>query len=603
MKQWYDQIELFLCNNSNPARFYGYVNRKIKTRYSIPTLKTADSNIASSDKDKADMLNDVFHKVFTVDNNIKVNLASFSTYQLPPMADIEVAPEDIVKSVNNLKGSLSRTPDNIPAYFLKEIASSILPILAHLFNLTLSTGSIPSQWKKAIITLIYKKGSHDSPSNYRPISLTFVMCRILENIIANKVMDHLLTSNILSEYQFGFIPNRSTCSQLLTTLNHWFTNLDQGINVDIVYTDISKALDTVSHKKLLDVLKSYGILNNVLNWIQTFICNRKQCVCVNNVLSSYLPTSSGVPQGNVLRPILFIVYINHLIKFCHPHHSNCGIYLYADDTKVFSVDSTDLQTSLDSIQSCMNNLQLQLAPEKCKHLPIHQTHDTNNTYVLCNKNISTCSTVCDLGIYISSDLKWHSHISSITAKASARAYQILHSFSSNNVWILLKPYTTYVRPILEYNSVIWSPYLKKDIIKIESVQKQFTRMICKRCNLRFSSYSNRLYMLNLKSLEYRRFEFDMVFLYKMYYNMIDLDFNDYFIKNDNCYNLRRHTHHIRPKTRPHTVPYDNFFIHRAYKIWNNLPESIINATSITQFKCKLKKFNLHQISSLVFTND
>ena len=120
------------------------------------------------------------------------------------------------------------------------------------------------------------------------------------------------------------------------------------------------------------------------------------------------------------------------------------------------------------------------------------------TLQICNKNISTYSTVCDLGIYISNDLKWHSHIFSITAKASARAYQIQHSFSINNVWILLKAYTTYVRPILVYNCVIWSPYLKKDIIKIESVQKQFTRTICKRCNIRFSSYSNRLYMLNLK---------------------------------------------------------------------------------------------------------
>ena len=324
-------------------------------------------------------------------------------------------------------------------------------------------------------------------------------------------MDHLLTSNILSKYQFGFIPNRSTCSQLLTTLNHWFTNLDLGVNVDIVHTDISKVFDTVSHKKLLDVLKSYGILNNVLKWIQTFICNRKQCVCVNNVLSSYLPISSGVPQGSVLGPILFIVYINHLIKFCHPHHSNSGIYLYADDIKVFRIDSTDLQTSLDSIHSCMNNLQLQLAPEKCKHLPIHQTHDINNTYVLCNKNIFICSTVCDLGIYISSDLKWHSHISTITAKASARAYQILHSFSSNNFWILLKAYTTYVRPFFEYNSLIRSFYLNQNIIKIESVQKQFTRTICKCCNLRFSSYSNQLYMLNLKLLEYQQLEFDMVF--------------------------------------------------------------------------------------------
>ena len=119
MKQWYDQTELSLCNNSNPARFYGYVNRKMKTRYSIPTLKTAHLNIASSDKDKANMLNDIFHKVFTVGNNIKVNLVSFSTDQLPPMADIEVAPEDIVKSINNLKGSFATTPENILAFLKK----------------------------------------------------------------------------------------------------------------------------------------------------------------------------------------------------------------------------------------------------------------------------------------------------------------------------------------------------------------------------------------------------------------------------------------------------------------------------------------------------
>ena len=252
-------------------------------------------------------------------------------------------------------------------------------------------------------------------------------------------------------------------------------------------------------------MQSYGIRNNVLNWITAFINGRSRSVCVNNVLSSFLSVTNGVPQGSVLSPILFIIYITNLNDCC-PANTGCNMYLYADDAKIFGHDSTQVQNCINKMMSWMENYQLTLSPAKCQYLPIScKPYNINHTleYHINCYNIPTTFSVCDLGVVISSDLKWNNHISKIVAKASIGLYHISHFFNSNNIWILLKAYTTYVSPKLEYNTSIWSPYLIKDIAKIESIQKQFTRYICIRCKVPFSSYHDRLNKLNIKSLEYR----------------------------------------------------------------------------------------------------
>ena len=190
-------------------------------------------------------------------------------------------------------------------------------------------------------------------------------------------MEHLINNNLLSASQFGFLPGQSTCTQLLTALNKWYNSYDLGINIDIVYTDISKAFDTVSHHKLLAVLESYGIVSKTLNWIHTFISDKTQCVYINNAFSSFLPVTSGVPQGSVLEPLLFIIFINNMSIFCHPKHPLSGMLLYADDAKLFSTDYIDFQRSITNINSWMDSYQLSIAPAKCQHLLIvrHSNND------------------------------------------------------------------------------------------------------------------------------------------------------------------------------------------------------------------------------------
>ena len=264
------------------------------------------------------------------------------------MEDVSVSKLDVFSALHRLSGKLSLAPDKLPAYFFKRVAYPFY-VLTYLFNLTLSSGTLPTQWQCCIITPVYKKGSRDDPSHYRSVSLTSVLCRVLENIIAEKLTAHLfkynLEYNLLSTNQFDFMRNRSTCSQLLIALNRCYKNFDDAIDVYIIYTDISKAFDTVSHPKLISVLQSNGVCNNVLNWITSFISYRKQCVCINDTFSSFCDITSGVPQGSVLGSLLFVVYIDNLVEICQPNNIRGDLHLYADNAKVYSSNAQELKNS------------------------------------------------------------------------------------------------------------------------------------------------------------------------------------------------------------------------------------------------------------------
>ena len=231
----------------------------------------------------------------------------------------------------------------------------------------------------------------------------------------------------------------------------------------------------------------YGVSNDIICCLKEYLNNRLQSVCINNVQSTFLNVTSGVPQGSVLGPLQFNIYINDLVDVCAPITPLSDVYLYADDAKFFSSDKSELQLHLSKAESFTNNHQLSLAPAKCQYLPIKRKGSVNNNYFLGDRAILCTSTVKDLGILISSDLKWSPHIAQIVRNALFCSHHIWKTFSNKNIWTLMKAFVTHVQSKLEYwyNTSVWSPHLKSNIKSIESVQKVFTRRACIRCNIPF----------------------------------------------------------------------------------------------------------------------
>jgi hypothetical protein len=399
----------------------------------------------------------------------------------------------------------------------------------------------------------------------------------------------LYQNSLISSSQHGFLPGRSTTTQLLLSLNTLTEHFDNKQNVDVVYTDFSKAFDKVCHNKLIEVLSSYGIKGTVLNWIRNFIKFRTQSVYIENEISDTVEISSGVPQGSVLGPLLFLLYVQDIEKTCSP---GCAVSLFADDCKFLSIHPYALQNSLDSMVTFVSARQMKLSKDKCLHLSINRKGSSNSFY-LEGEQIQKVDSVRDLGITLRNDLTWKTHICNIVQKAFYTAHKILYSFSTNNLRTLLRAYKVFVRPLLEHNSVIWSPYFIGDIKKIESIQKFFTKKLFQRCGLTSYNYEQLQY-LNLKSLETRRQIFDLVMVYKILFNYIDIDASKLFSFKPSQYSLRGHKF-ILNKPKFSILATQNSFSSRVVRVWNALPESVVLSSSPAVFKSRLRDLDLIQL--------
>jgi len=559
--------------------FYAYARSKMKCKVQTSPLITDNGSRTSSPEDMVGLFNNYFTSVFTAED--LTNIPPVSDGPNVQCCDINFTVEDVSSGLSKLRPDKAAGPDDLLPRFLLQIADCISYPLYLLFRKSLDENSVPDDWKNANICPIFKKGSRNNVENYRPISLTSQICKLFESIIRDNIVNHLEGNQLILDSQHGFRKGRSCLSNILAFLEKVTSAVDSGEDVDVVFLDFAKAFDKVPHQRLLLKLKLHGICDKLLHWISNWLTNRKQRVCIGGTYSSWQFVLSGVPQGSVLGPILFLIYINDI---------DCGIcnwiLKFADDTKMFGpicnkVDYMNFQKDLNRLFDWSKNWQMSFNIDKCKVMHLGRTNKVYD-YYLDGQPLSEVKEEKDLGIVISKDLKVSRQCSTAYSKANRVLGIINRTFVNKHSDIMLKLYKSTVRPHLEYCTAAWSPHYKKDKELLEKIQRRFTRMIPEIKDL---PYTERLRHLKLWSLEERRIRADLVEVFKMLNGLTKVKFATFF-ELDTTSRTRGHPYKLK-KRRFNTDLRKHFFTERIINIWNSLDGDTVRATTLNMFKNRL----------------
>lgn len=567
----------------NPKMFWNYVQTKTKSKCRIPDLykSTAEDGKTESDLEKVEVLAEQFSKVFVTESEDGIPHCEMKN--VPTLNHMEINKEKI-KVIKNLERHKSPGPDGIHSRIIKEAMERLLLPLKILYQYSFIYKELPGDWLIAHITPIFKKGSKYDPENYRPVSLTSVICKIFETMIREEIMAHMRTHCLFGDKQYGFISGRSTVLQLIKVLGRWTEFIDEGHSVDVIYCDFMKAFDRVAHKRLLNKVRSYGIGSNYLEWIAAFLTQRQQRVVVNREMSTWKPVTSGVPQGSVLGPLLFIIFINDLPESLV---NDSEIYLYADDTKILRCikeldDCQKLQQDVQEVYLWSEKWLLTFHPEKCKHMRIGRTTIEDQGYHM-KKHLNKTTVEKDVGVIISDKLSCSDHLAEKVSKANKIVGLIRRTFVTLDTTIFKALFTALVRPHLEYANQVWNPYLVKDFEMVENVQRRATRLVPE---LKGLSYEERLRKLNLPTLSYRRARGDMIETYKILTGKYDRGCTQDILKLRETNISRGHSLKLF-KTRSQLNIRKHTFPCRVVNNWNQLPDWVITAKSVIQFENRL----------------
>ena len=572
---------------SNPKSFWSFIRSRLKTKAGVGPLLADNADKTSTkfdDNDKANILQNQFCSVFTKEPDGTLPHFPKRTDEIVSMLSVsEIMVYNVIKELNLGK---SFGPDEMHPRFLFELKDEISKPLAFIFEQTLQQGSLPIDWRNAFVSPIFKKGAKNKAENYRPISLTSIVCKIMEKIIKDTVLKHLVDNNLLSAKQFGFLSGRSTVTQLLKFLNECAEKVAKGEVVDTIYMDFAKAFDKVPHRRLLKKLEAYGISGNILQWIKAFLMEREQIVVVNGEKSKPGIVLSGVPQGSVLGPILFLIYINDL-----PENVKSTTFLFADDTKIArtvktSDDASLLQEDLNALADWSKRWLLEFNAEKCHVLTIGKIENITFTqkYEINGQELEHMFEEKDLGVTIDHELTFDEHIHLKVKKANAMMGLIRRSFSFLDKDLFRMLFTSFVRPHLEYAQATWAPFLAKHVNLIENVQKRATRLVD---GFKDLEYSERLRNLQLPTLAHRRHRGDMIEVWKHFnvYDRATLS-TSFQPKHRTSRAHKFQLFHQRSKDGVRGVQHNSFY-HRVTDAWNDLPGDVVASTTMDNFKNKI----------------
>ena len=581
-------FEKILAGNikNDSKSFYAYVRSKQNVRDKVGPLENNRGNIISEGFQMAEVLNEYFSSVFTTEDisSLPVPFTKFEGNKSEHLGQLFVTPVMIANKIKKMKDNKSPGVDGIPPKLLKEIVEQISTPLAKLFNLSLEEGIFPSEWKEANITPLFKKGSRNKPENYRPVSLTSVICKLLETLIRDHMVEFLVKHNLINTSQHGFLKARSCLTNLLCFFEEITKWVDNGSPVDVVYLDFQKAFDKVPHQRLILKLKAHGIGNDVIKWIEKWLTHRRQRVIVDGEISNWKSVLSGVPQGSVLGPILFLIYINDL-----EDDISSKVLKFADGTKVFrkvtnDTDKQSLQDDLDRLVKWSEKWQMLFNFGKCKC--IHIGHgNMDEEYKMGDAVLGRTTQEKDLGVTFSADMKVSEQCGIAASKGNQILGLIRRTIMYKEKQLIVPLYKAIVRPHLEYCIQAWRPYRKKDIDKLERIQRRATKMIPE---LRDLSYESRLLQCGLTTLETRRLRGDQIEVFKIVNGYEDVDRN-MFVKLKEGSRTRGHKAAlVKEQCRLDMRKYS--FSQRVINEWNKLPNDCVNASSVNMFKNRIDRY-------------
>jgi len=565
--------------------FWAYTNSGMKVRTGVGDLEKDDGTLTQNDHDKAEVLSDFFKSVFTEEDTTNIpRLAERHGGNF--ISDADITEDLVLEKLKALKTNKSPGPDMCHPYVLSALRDEMKKPLSQLFTKSLESGEIPSEWRTAHVSAIYKKKSRKKASNYRPVSLTSVPCKILESILRDKIMAHMESQSLFAPEQHGFRPGRSCVTQLLEVMETWTEIVDAGGAIDAIYFDFAKAFDTVPRERLLGKCEAYGVSGPILRWIRAFLTDRKQRVKVNGCFSEWTDVTSGIPQGSVLGPILFLMYINDL-----PDEVECELKIFADDTKAYMQvgtieDVAKMQEDIHSMCEWSEKWQLHFNAEKCSHMTYGKAKIASS-YTM--KDIAgeevdirrDAEVEKDLGVTFDRKLTFRKHIGCIVKKLNQLIALVRRTFKYIDCHLFRLLYTALLRPHFDYADCVWSPHYQVDVMQLENAQRRATRLVP---DLLDRTYEERLRKLNLPSLVYRRKRMDMIQTFRILKGIDNINADQFFTLSE-----RQSRGHrlklVKPRSRINLRK--NTFSSRIVDNWNALPANVIEAPDVTRFKVAL----------------
>lgn len=555
----------------------------------VPPLKTSDGRVINGAREKAELLNNTFVANAQLNDNGKVP-PTLQPQTQEVISSLKFWPKIVIKKLRNLDTSKASGPDGISATILKNCAPELAPVLSKLFNISFANNTVPAEWKKAQVVAVPKKGSKQDPSNYRPISLLPIISKVMESIISDNIRKHLDKNHLLGDTQYGFREKRSTIDMLAYITQWWNDCLDTQREVRVIALDIKKAFDRVWHPGLLTKLTTFGICGDLHSWISSFLADRQQAVVLDGFISTPKPLAAGVPQGSVLGPLLFLMFINDLAS-----HLDNDLHLFADDSTLHAVIKNperraacteSLQRDLHVIEKWASDWCITFNASKTEEMIISRKRNkTHPPLYFMDNELKPTKSITLLGVVITNTLTWTPYVTSLAKKTARRLYILSRSRDLLPFKARVTVYKAYIRPLMEYASPIWSGAGCTALGLLDRLQRKALRLLKIHDPISVGIYP----------LEHRREVATLCTFYRHFFFKPSLELDAVLPPLSSSMRTTRSSANAHPFCvnipRSRTTLHQTSYIPRACQLWNTLPAATFpQVPNMEKFKKNVNEY-------------